>query len=113
MPAEFATATASASVENEPKAVTPTASAAAMTARTPSARNSGVASAVPSAQAETAARDDASIGAGRPAQSSSSSQLRAIAEVYGSDDSAEKFVQDFVTAWVKVMNLDRFDLDRR
>jgi catalase-peroxidase len=43
----------------------------------------------------------------------SNSQLRAIAEVYGSDDSAEKFVQDFVAAWVKVMNLDRFDLDRR
>jgi catalase-peroxidase len=43
----------------------------------------------------------------------SNSQLRAIAEVYGSDDAAEKFVQDFVAAWVKVMNLDRFDLDRR
>jgi catalase-peroxidase len=43
----------------------------------------------------------------------SNSQLRAIAEVYGSDDSAGKFVQDFVAAWVKVMNLDRFDLDRR
>ena len=38
------------------------------------------------------------------------SQLRAIAEVYGSDDAQEKFVQDFVTAWDKVMNLDRFDL---
>jgi catalase-peroxidase len=43
----------------------------------------------------------------------SNSQLRAIAEVYGADDSADKFVQDFVAAWVKVMNLDRFDLDRR
>jgi catalase-peroxidase len=43
----------------------------------------------------------------------SNSQLRAIAEVYGSDDSAERFVRDFVAAWVKVMNLDRFDLDRR
>jgi catalase-peroxidase len=43
----------------------------------------------------------------------SNSQLRAIAEVYGSDDSADKFVQDFVDAWVKVMKLDRFDLDRR
>jgi catalase-peroxidase len=41
----------------------------------------------------------------------SNSQLRAIAEVYGSDDSADKFVQDFVAAWDKVMNLDRFDLD--
>jgi catalase-peroxidase len=40
----------------------------------------------------------------------SNSQLRAIAEVYGSDDAQEKFVQDFVAAWVKVMNLDRFDL---
>ena len=40
----------------------------------------------------------------------SSSQLRALAEVYGSADAGRKFVQDFVTAWVKVMNLDRFDL---
>ncbi|MEU3458218.1 catalase/peroxidase HPI [Micromonospora sp. NPDC006766] len=38
------------------------------------------------------------------------SQLRAIAEVYASRDAQEKFVQDFVAAWVKVMNLDRFDL---
>ena len=38
------------------------------------------------------------------------SQLRAIAEVYASDDAQEKFVQDFVAAWDKVMNLDRFDL---
>ena len=38
------------------------------------------------------------------------SQLRAIAEVYGCGDSQEKFVSDFVAAWVKVMNLDRFDL---
>jgi len=38
------------------------------------------------------------------------SQLRAIAEVYGSADSQEKFVHDFVAAWNKVMNLDRFDL---
>ncbi|MFJ6194885.1 catalase/peroxidase HPI [Micromonospora sp. NPDC092111] len=38
------------------------------------------------------------------------SQLRAIAEVYASGDGQEKFVQDFVTAWVKVMNLDRYDL---
>ncbi len=40
----------------------------------------------------------------------SNSQLRALAEVYASDDSREKFVHDFVAAWVKVMNLDRFDL---
>ena len=40
----------------------------------------------------------------------SNSQLRALAEVYGSTDAQEKFVQDFVAAWVKVMNLDRFDL---
>jgi catalase-peroxidase len=40
----------------------------------------------------------------------SNSQLRALAEVYGSDDSLETFVGDFVAAWVKVMNLDRFDL---
>ena len=38
------------------------------------------------------------------------SELRALAEVYGSDDAKEKFVNDFVAAWVKVMNLDRFDL---
>jgi len=41
----------------------------------------------------------------------SNSQLRAIAEVYGSSDSEEKFVNDFVSAWAKVMNLDRFDLN--
>jgi catalase-peroxidase len=40
----------------------------------------------------------------------SSSQLRAIAEVYASDDAQQKFVQDFAAAWGKVMNLDRFDL---
>jgi len=40
----------------------------------------------------------------------SNSQLRALAEVYASDDAQQKFVQDFVSAWVKVMNLDRFDL---
>jgi catalase-peroxidase len=38
------------------------------------------------------------------------SELRAIAEVYGADDTREKFVRDFVAAWDKVMNLDRFDL---
>ncbi|MFX0060075.1 MAG: peroxidase family protein, partial [Candidatus Heimdallarchaeota archaeon] len=40
----------------------------------------------------------------------SNSQLRALAEVYGSDDAQEKFLHDFVAAWNKVMNLDRFDL---
>jgi catalase-peroxidase len=40
----------------------------------------------------------------------SNSELRAIAEVYGSSDAKEKFVKDFVAAWNKVMNLDRFDL---
>ncbi|HEV2760330.1 MAG TPA: catalase-peroxidase, partial [Acidimicrobiales bacterium] len=40
----------------------------------------------------------------------SNSQLRAIAEVYACDDSQERFVRDFVAAWDKVMNLDRFDL---
>ncbi|MBU2648403.1 catalase/peroxidase HPI, partial [bacterium] len=40
----------------------------------------------------------------------SNSQLRALAEVYGAEDAQEKFLQDFVAAWTKVMNLDRFDL---
>jgi catalase-peroxidase len=40
----------------------------------------------------------------------SNSELRALAEVYASDDAKEKFVNDFVAAWVKVMELDRFDL---
>ena len=39
------------------------------------------------------------------------SQLRALSEVYASDDAQEKFVRDFVAAWVKVMELDRFDLE--
>ena len=43
----------------------------------------------------------------------SNAELRAIAEVYASDDAPEKFVQDFVKAWDKVMNLDRFDLKQR
>jgi catalase-peroxidase len=42
--------------------------------------------------------------------SGSNSELRAIAEVYACEDAKEKFVKDFVAAWVKVMNLDRFDL---
>ena len=40
----------------------------------------------------------------------SNSQLRAIAEVYACDDSQQAFVREFVAAWDKVMNLDRFDL---
>jgi len=40
----------------------------------------------------------------------SHSQLRAIAEVYAQNDSKEKFVKDFVAAWNKVMNLDRFEI---
>jgi catalase-peroxidase len=50
----------------------------------------------------TATRTDLAFG--------SNSQLRAIAEVYASADAKEKFVEDFVAAWVKVMNNDRFDL---
>jgi catalase-peroxidase len=42
----------------------------------------------------------------------SHAQLRALSEVYASDDAEEKFVRDFVAAWVKVMELDRFDLHR-
>ena len=41
----------------------------------------------------------------------SNSELRAYAEVYASDDAKQQFVTDFVTAWTKVMNLDRFDLN--
>jgi catalase-peroxidase len=40
----------------------------------------------------------------------SNTELRGIAEVYACDDAQEKFVQDFVAAWTKVMNLDRFDI---
>jgi len=40
----------------------------------------------------------------------SNAELRALAEVYGSEDAQEKFIKDFVKAWTKVMNLDRFDL---
>ncbi len=50
----------------------------------------------------TASRADLVFGA--------NSELRAVAEVYASDDAKEKFVKDFVRAWDKVMNLDRFDL---
>jgi catalase-peroxidase len=41
----------------------------------------------------------------------SNAQLRAVAEVYASDDGQGKFVQDFAAAWAKVMDLDRFDLE--
>jgi catalase-peroxidase len=51
----------------------------------------------------TATRADLTFG--------SNSELRALAEVYGSTDAQEKFVKDFVAAWNKLMNLDRFDLD--
>ena len=40
----------------------------------------------------------------------SNSQLRAISEVYASNDSSSKFIQDFINVWVKVMNADRFDV---
>ncbi|RSD29555.1 catalase/peroxidase HPI [Mesobacillus subterraneus] len=43
----------------------------------------------------------------------SNSQLRAIAEVYAQEDNKEKFVRDFISAWVKVMNADRFDLNEK
>ena len=52
----------------------------------------------------TATRTDLAFGA--------NSQLRALSEVYAGDDAAEMFVQDFVKAWTKVMNADRFDLVR-
>jgi catalase-peroxidase len=50
----------------------------------------------------TATRNDLIFG--------SNSQLRALAEVYGTTDAESKFVHDFVAAWDKVMNLDRFEL---
>jgi catalase-peroxidase len=40
----------------------------------------------------------------------SNSELRAVAEFYACDDAKEKFVKDFIAAWTKVMNLDRYDL---
>ena len=40
----------------------------------------------------------------------SNTELRALSEVYASDDGNEHFVKDFIKAWIKVMNLDRFDL---
>ncbi|HEX3803643.1 MAG TPA: catalase/peroxidase HPI [Solirubrobacteraceae bacterium] len=56
----------------------------------------------PSGESWTGSRVDLVFG--------SNSELRAVAEVYASDDAGEKFAQDFVAAWDKVMNLDRFDL---
>ena len=56
------------------------------------------------AQKWTATRTDLVFG--------SNSQLRALSEVYASADASQKFVKDFVAAWVKVMNADRFDLMR-
>ncbi|HZW04913.1 MAG TPA: hypothetical protein VFF68_13350 [Anaerolineaceae bacterium] len=56
------------------------------------------------AQKWTATRVDLIFG--------SHSQLRALAEIYACDDAREKFVHDFVAAWTRVMNLDRFDLHR-
>jgi catalase-peroxidase len=50
----------------------------------------------------TATRTDLAFGA--------NSQLRAIAEVYAADDADQKFVRDFVQAWCRVMNADRYDL---
>ena len=40
----------------------------------------------------------------------SNTELRAVCEVYGADDGQDRFVKDFVSAWTKVMNLDRFDV---
>jgi catalase-peroxidase len=54
------------------------------------------------AEARTASRTDLVLG--------SNSELRAIAEVYAQDDNNDKFISDFIKAWNKVMNADRFDL---
>ena len=56
---------------------------------------------------------ESDIYEGRDRIFGSHSQLRALAEVYGSHDARPKFVNDFVAAWTKVMNLDRFDLAAR
>ena len=45
-----------------------------------------------------------------PIQDRTDEELRALAEVYASEDANEKFVSDFIAAWAKVMNADRFDL---
>jgi len=62
--------------------------------------NSGIAP--PATRTWTATRADLVFG--------SNSQLRALAEVYAASDAQEKFVRDFVAAWNKVMNADRFDI---
>jgi catalase-peroxidase len=54
------------------------------------------------AEVRTASRTDLVLG--------SNSELRAIAEVYAQDDNNDKFISDFIKAWNKVMNADRFDL---
>ena len=59
---------------------------------------------VSGAQKYTASRVDLLFG--------SNSQLRALAEVYAEDDSKDKFVKDFVAAWVKVMDADRYDIGK-
>ena len=51
----------------------------------------------------TASRVDLAFG--------SNSQLRALAEVYAQSDNEEKFIKDFINAWTKVMNADRFDIN--
>jgi catalase-peroxidase len=58
----------------------------------------------------TAASGEAWTGTRADLVFGSNSELRALAEVYASDDAGEKFARDFVAAWVKVMELDRFDL---
>ena len=55
-----------------------------------------------SEKVSTATRVDLAFG--------SNSQLRALAEVYAQSDNQEKFIKDFVNAWTKVMNADRFDI---
>jgi catalase-peroxidase len=54
-------------------------------------------------ETRTASRTDLVFG--------SNSELRAIAEVYAQDDNNEKFINDFIQVWCKIMNADRFDLD--
>jgi catalase-peroxidase len=69
-----------------------------------------VADGFPRAAGLTAAQGDDGVGTGSRADLvfESNSELRALAEVYASDDAKEKFVNDFVAAWGKVMDLDRF-----
>ena len=71
-----------------------------------------VADGFPLAAGLTAARGDDGVGTGSRADLvfESNSEPCALAEVYASDDAKEKFVNHFVAAWGKVMDLDRFDL---